>query len=221
MPQAKIEDGQRFGLLVVLGSYIGQRSTLRCKCDCGKTTKARAAHLISGRIVSCGCWRSRHRMLTLDDLLKRCDVRGPDECWPWRGVTQNRGYGVITFRGVEMVASRAVMAAIHGPIPHGLIVCHKCDNPPCVNPAHLFVGTYTDNVQDMIKKGRHFKGGGTKLLYCRKGLHLMSAARYVHPKSGATLCGLCMHERVNRWRREKDAKARLALKQPDKSGVSP
>ncbi len=94
---------------------------------------------------------------TLESLLARAKVSGPDDCWPWVGKsTRRRGYGVISHNNKTMTASRLSWIFHHGEIPSKKIfVCHKCDNPPCINPNHLFLGTNSDNVRDAIKKGRH------------------------------------------------------------------
>lgn len=77
-----------------------------------------------------------------------------DGCLEWQGAHNQRGYGLLLHEGKRWVASRLVWACTNGPIPEGLFVCHSCDNPPCCNPAHLFLGTAKDNVRDMMAKGR-------------------------------------------------------------------
>lgn len=85
------------------------------------------------------------------------DKRGPDECWPWMGARNPKGYGRIYYIKKSIVAHRAAwMIQNSGDlIPKGLFVLHKCDNPWCVNYKHLFLGTAADNTKDMMLKKRH------------------------------------------------------------------
>jgi hypothetical protein len=89
----------------------------------------------------------------------KVDKRGPNDCWLWTGARQVTGYGAFNVNGRMRRASRVSWVIAHGPIPPGdhygtMLVCHRCDNPPCVNPAHLFLGTVQDNMLDCRSKGR-------------------------------------------------------------------
>ena len=87
----------------------------------------------------------QHLSLASDDL---------DSCWGWMGHRNNHGYGKIGAK----YAHRMAWETEHGPIPVGMEVCHSCDNPPCSNPRHLFLGPHTANMRDAKAKGR--LGGG-------------------------------------------------------------
>jgi hypothetical protein len=82
------------------------------------------------------------------------DIQAPDECWLWTGALDGKGYGVITVDYKTARAHRKSYELSIGPIPTGLLICHKCDVRACVNPQHLFPGTYYDNAVDMYQKGR-------------------------------------------------------------------
>lgn len=85
----------------------------------------------------------------------RVNKRGPEDCWEWTGQRHPSGYGTIKVAGMMRGAHRVAWELSHGTIPAGLFVCHSCDNPPCCNPAHLFLGTSADNTRDSTAKGRH------------------------------------------------------------------
>jgi hypothetical protein len=81
-------------------------------------------------------------------------VQKTDACWPWIGGKTKAGYGLFGPGNTKRLAHRIAWELTHGPIPVGLFVCHTCDNPPCVRPDHLFLGTAGDNADDKHAKGR-------------------------------------------------------------------
>lgn len=85
----------------------------------------------------------------------------PYKCWEWSGATIKGGYGVLTFKSVPYYTHIVAWEVTFGPVPKGLKVLHTCDNPPCCNPDHLFIGTQKDNMQDASEKGR-LKGRQSK-----------------------------------------------------------
>lgn len=93
-------------------------------------------------------------------LLLMIRIGRPDECWPWLGSVDAYGYGQLSYGERRLKAHRVAHELWIGPIPEGLGVLHSCDNRPCCNSKHFFTGTNTDNVADMIAKGRHNPGHG-------------------------------------------------------------
>jgi len=98
------------------------------------------------------------RRNTLSDaarLLRARSQRGPNGCLEWCGSRDSWGYGLINVNGKKCIKThRLAWALLHGPIPRGLLVCHSCDNPACIEPSHLWLGTDKENTRDSIKKGR-------------------------------------------------------------------
>lgn len=131
-------------------------------------------------------------------------VHKTDSCWIWTGSRRGRGYGGFLYRGKVAQAHRVSYELFVGPTKPDLQVCHSCDNPPCVNPAHLFLGTKTDNMRDASKKGRLFNPNKGKT-FCIHG-HLLTPENVRIRANGSRECRECRrnYERRNpRYRRAK------------------
>lgn len=112
----------------------------------------------------------------------------PDNCHIWIGGKSLKGYGTISLDNKTYRAHRVSYTIYKGEIAHGLQVCHRCDNPPCVNPAHLFLGTASDNEQDKLSKGRNYQKNKT---HCPQGHEYAGNNLYIDKNSHRT-CKACM-----------------------------
>lgn len=122
-----------------------------CACLCGQIIEANGSRGRTRRFAYRHYLAPHIRDVVL--RLEEVDSDRDDVCWEWPGGVNNRGYGV-TKRNGENYAHRSAWVQVMGDIPDGMDVLHRCDNPPCYRPKHLFLGTAGDNVADMISKGR-------------------------------------------------------------------
>lgn len=93
---------------------------------------------------------------------EKVQIAGPDECWEWKGGKDREGYGRFSYFGKNQVAHRIAWILTGGEVSEGLCVLHKCDNPSCVNPDHLWIGNQLENIKDRTKKGRDADCRGEK-----------------------------------------------------------
>ncbi len=164
--------GQKFGKLMVLEIAESRgKSTCefwKCKCDCGNEHICSSQHLRLGQVKSCGCWFEKSDEVLLEEAKERffSNIEKTSSCWVWKGV-QIKGYGVIFFKK-SIKAHRFSFLIHHGELKNEMLICHKCDNPICVNPDHLYQGTPKDNHNDMVKRGRFKPRGKSQPLSCCK-----------------------------------------------------
>src|SRR6185369_10756907 len=91
--------------------------------------------------------KTRFEKTHKERFFEKIEVRGANECWPWRGAKCAKGYGMFRMETKRLIRSHRYMHIItNGPIPDKMLVCHKCDNTSCCNPDHLFLGTDSDNM---------------------------------------------------------------------------
>lgn len=134
-----------------------------CHCGCGQKTNIapvnnKSKGWVRGQPLK---YIVRHRERMSRSLSERFWERviiasNSDQCWEWTGsFSKKTGYGQISKGKKNLSTHRVAWELTYGQIPNGLLICHTCDNHKCVNPKHLFLGTYSDNARDMVQKGRN------------------------------------------------------------------
>ena len=136
---------------------------------CGADFQARKSAIANGQGTTC----SRPCTVKYVGIKKRVPieerfwkhVNKTEGCWIWTGALNSYGYGTVSFKAEHTYryAHRVSWELAFGPIPEGLFICHHCDNPPCVRPDHLFLGTLADNNTDCLAKDRVARGNAIPL----------------------------------------------------------
>jgi hypothetical protein len=141
-------------------------------------------------------------------LIDRIQLDEQTGCWNWRGARTLKGYGQASFMGIKTTAHRlSAYLWLRHPLKDKKLILHKCDNPSCFNPKHLFIGTYLENSLDMVRKGRHYKGDlNLNKTHCPKG-HLYAGENLAVIKRSGTQrtyrrCMTCRREQDKLLKRE-------------------
>lgn len=152
-----------------------------CK-QCGKDFRY---HPSSPRsFCSRECWREDRS--GTDAFWRMVDKSG--DCWIWKGAIGTDGYGKRSRKNQSTRAHRMAYEMARGPIPEGMVICHTCDNPPCVRPDHLWAGTVADNARDMAAKGR----ASRKVSNAKLNVAIANDIRAEYRQGGVTMRGLAL-----------------------------
>ena len=149
--------------------------------------------------------RKKHTKESLYSMIEKDEISG---CWNYTGSLDRAGYGSIGRNGTSIGAHRLSWILTHGEINNSkILVCHHCDNPKCINPDHLFIGTHRDNLNDMVSKKRHpYIGNRTVKETCKRGHPTADNRREYIIKDGTVkrICKACVNEqRVECYNRKK------------------
>ena len=144
----------------------------------------------------------KHNITTAKDRILNTIRVTEQGCWEWSSSKNKHGYGRFVCLG-QSLAHRVSYIVFHGPLFKNMFVLHKCDNPPCVNPDHLFIGTQTDNMKDCYNKGRN-KVWNRNLTHCRKG-HEFTPENTLYQQRGRW-CRTCREENARRYYQNKKNK---------------
>ena len=130
-------------------------------------------------------------MKTVDErFFGRINIQGDDDCWLWEGAKCKDDYGQIRINHKDKRVHRLMWEMVNGPIPDGYFICHHCDNPPCVNPKHLFLATPKQNSQDCVSKNRFKSNIGELNPRAKLTLEQVEEIRELYKRKKPTLISL-------------------------------
>jgi len=159
MPKLIDLTGKKFQHLIALYRVEnkGNKTQWMFRCECGKTKEIPAYCVTQNRIHSCGCKAKAGGPIQLSRLKKQLmeNVKISEKgCWEWQRQIDKDGYGFWGLPSIKMQRVHRISWFLHnGKIPEDMLILHHCDNPPCCNPEHLYVGTVKDNLRDSIERG--------------------------------------------------------------------
>lgn len=140
-----------------------------------------------------------------EDFWTHVAIGQPEECWPWDRAKTGAGYGMLRLDGTNRYAHRTAYELVRGPIPRGAHILHSCDNPPCCNPAHLSIGSRSDNMRDCVAKGRQNHPSSAKT-HCKRG-HEFTTENTFYAVDGSRQCLECRRARGRKYDAARRAKA--------------
>lgn len=169
MPRIPDMAGRSFGGITVVKFYgmkSNRRACWECLCDCGNTFYLCTSDLTGGKRTCCPkcsnvkkAQAASYPRSSESTFWAKVDKKSPNDCWEWTAqlMPGKMPYGRMMYSRKRWLTHRLAWTFTFGQIPEGLLVCHKCDNPKCCNPSHLFLGTDKDNFDDMANKGRNMQ----------------------------------------------------------------
>lgn len=182
-----------------------------CGCGCGKSTLVIPRSDAKRGLVRGEHFRFRrgHSLAKTRPIETRFwgKVTKGDGCWEWCGSRKGGrygGYGTIFYGGKTESAHRVAYQLTYGVIPDGMVVCHRCDHPPCVRPDHLFLGTLSDNAQDCVNKGRH-RGGerNARKTHCPSGHPYEGENIIWRASNNSRECRICHYNAMTRYQQRR------------------
>lgn len=131
-----------------------------------------------------------------DRFWSKVKITSTEGCWLWLGGKKRNGYGTFRSEGKTYTAHRVAWFYLYGELPPShMLACHTCDNPSCVNPSHLFLGTHSDNALDSVVKGRW---ANPKTTHCPHG-HPYAGENLRYTPDGARVCRTCASKRSSEF----------------------
>lgn len=131
----------------------------------------------------------------------------PDECWEWKGPREQAGYGLLFLNNEKIKAHRYSLQIKENKLLNSKdFACHHCDNPPCVNPNHLYIGNAKSNVRDAVKRNR-WSNGNLKKTHCKRGHEFTEQNTRLNPR-GERICKACDREIQNKRRSTPEGRAK-------------